>query len=198
MIISILIKNWVFPIAVVLLLLAVVLRIQLIQRTSPLIVLEKDPSTYRTAIVFGAGINRDLQPTKVLKDRLDKTFELYQQGQLDQIMLSGGEARTSNESFIMRDYLVNKGIPSVILFTDEGGVSTYDTLLRAQSEFGIQEAVLITQRFHLPRALASAEMLGMDVIGIAADTQKYRINSLFWWNFRELFAWVWTLIKTSS
>lgn len=196
-IISILFKNWFLPIAVILLILLVALRIQLIHRTSPMIVVEKDASTYRTAIVFGAGINRDLQPTKVLKDRLDKTIQLYEQGQLDHIILSGGEARMSNESIIMRNYLVNKGIPEDILSVDEGGVSTYDTLQRAQSSFNVQQAVLITQRFHLPRALASAEMLGMDVIGIPADTQKFRFNSLLWWNFRELFAWVWTLIKTS-
>ncbi len=197
MIFSILSRSWFISLTVILIFILIASRIHLVHRTAPLIVTENDTSPYRTAIVFGAGINRNLQPTKVLKDRLDTTLELYKNGYLGQILLSGGESRTSNESIIMRDYLINKGIPATLLIIDEGGVSTYDTLMRAQSRYGIQKAVLITQRFHLPRALASAQMLGMDVVGVAADIQQYRINSQIWWNFRELFAWMWTIIKTS-
>lgn len=190
-------KNWLLPLAVLIVVVLVGMRIHLIQRTSPLIVQIADVP-YHTAIVFGAGIDRNQQPTKVLKDRLDKTIELYENGEINHILVSGGEAHSGSESIIMRDYLIKQGIPPALLSVDEGGVSTYDTLARARSQYGIQEAVLITQRFHLPRALASAQMLGMDVVGVAADIQQYRINSQVWWNFRELFAWMWTIIKTSS
>lgn len=192
-----LLKNWLLPLAVLIVIILLGMRIHLIQRTSPLIVHVADVP-YRTAIVFGAGISRNQQPTKVLQDRLDKTIELYVNGRIDTILVSGGEAHTGSESIIMRDYLLNRGISPELLSVDEGGVSTYDTLARAQAHYDIQEAVLITQRFHLPRALASAQMLGMDVVGVAADIQQYRIDSQIWWNFRELFAWAWTLIKTSS
>lgn len=172
-----------------------VLRYQLLTQTASWIKETKPPAAYRTAIVFGAGINPNLQPTKVLRDRLDKTIQLVEQDQLDRILLSGGKIHKTSESTIMYNYLIEHGIPAEMLVRDEKGNSTYDTLLRAKNTFDIQQAVLITQKFHLPRALAIAQELEMDVIGIAADTKTFRTDSLLWWNFRELFAWVWTLVK---
>ena len=172
-----------------------VLRYQLLTQTASWIKETKPPAAYRTAIVFGAGINPNLQPTKVLRDRLDKTIQLVEQDQLDRILLSGGKIHKTSESTIMYNYLIERGIPAEMLVRDEQGNSTYDTLLRAKNTFDIQQAVLITQKFHLPRALAIAQELEMDVIGIAADTKTFRPDSLLWWNFRELFAWVWTLVK---
>ena len=172
-----------------------VLRYQLLTQTASWIKETKPLIAYRTAIVFGAGINPNLQPTKVLRDRLDKTIQLVEQDQLDRILLSGGKIHKTSESMIMYNYLIEHGIPAEILVLDEQGNSTYDTLLRAKNTFDIQQAVLITQKFHLPRALAIAQELEMDVIGIAADTKTFRPDSLLWWNFRELFAWGWTLVK---
>ncbi len=173
-------------------------RIRLVYQTNPYIVKQKDKKTYRTAIVFGAGINRKHLPTKVLRDRLDKTTQLIQAGQLDHILLSGGKTKTSSEASIMRTYLVEYGVPLDILILDENGISTFDTLKRAKQNFQIQQALLITQKFHLPRAVAIAQSLGMDVIGIAADTKKFKITSIIWWNCRELFAWVWSFIKIKT
>jgi vancomycin permeability regulator SanA len=170
-------------------------RVRLTLRTRSSIRKVKDPSSYRTAIVFGAGLNKSLTPTKALRDRLDKTIQLADQGQFDRILLSGGQAKETTESVAMRDYLACQGISSELLLIDEEGISTYDTLKRAKTVFHIQQATLISQPFHLPRAIGIAQMLGMDVIGIAADTRKFKISSILWWHFRELFAWIWSLIK---
>lgn len=178
-----------------LILLLTMIHVRLVHRTEPFILKQKEKPSYRTAIVFGAGINRVLSPTKVLLDRLDKTVQLAQQDHFDQILLSGGKARDTSESAIMQSYLIQHGAPAELLLMDEGGISTFDTLKRAISTFNIHQAVLITQRFHLPRAIALAQTLGMDVIGIAADTRKFKFTSRVWWYFRELFAWVWSLIK---
>lgn len=182
-------------IPIVLILTLLMLRAHLVHKTKPFIVEQKEKYAYRIAIVFGAGINRALLPTKVLLDRLDKTIQLAQQDQFNCILLSGGKTRSVSESTVMRTYLVQHGISADLLLMDEDGISTLDTLKRARSDFDIHQAVLITQRFHLPRAIALAQTLEMDVIGIAANTRKFKITSRAWWYFRELFAWAWSLIK---
>jgi len=170
-------------------------RINLVRQTKPFIIKQKKKTTYRKAIVFGAGLNRNLLPTKVLRDRLDKTIQLVQAGQLDRILLSGGKAKKISEPKAMYSYLVERGINPNLLILDEEGISTFDTLKRAKQYFQLNQLLLITQKFHLPRAIGIAQQLDMDVIGIAADTKSFKINSIVWWYFRELFAWIWSLIK---
>ncbi|MGV8025052.1 MAG: vancomycin high temperature exclusion protein [Anaerolineaceae bacterium] len=182
-------------IPVVLILFLMMLRAHLVHKTKPFIIKQKGKTTYTTAIVFGAGINRALFPSKVLLDRMDKAIQLFQQDELNCILLSGGKTRSLSESAVMRTYFLQHGIPSDLILIDEDGISTFDTLKRAKSEFNIRQAVLITQSFHLPRAIALAQTLEMDVIGIAADTRKFKTTSRVWWFFRELFAWPWALIK---
>ncbi|RJQ43845.1 MAG: YdcF family protein [Anaerolineaceae bacterium] len=193
----VLFMQWLLFVLLILILFLIILRIQLIKQTRSLIVRQKDPSSYRIAIVLGAGVNANLSPTKVLRDRLDKTIQLIEQGQFDQILLSGGKVRSTSESIIMHAYLIQHGIPSEMLIIDEEGISTFETLKRARTLFQIEQAVLITQEFHLPRAIALAQKLKMNVIGIPADTKKFRFSSLAWWHIREIFAWVWSLVKVN-
>jgi SanA protein len=176
----------------------VCVRWHLVRQTKACIFKQKDPATYRTAIVFGAGVNRELFPTKALSDRLDKTIQLVKEGQFDRILLSGGRTKTSSECAIMQAYLVNHTISPQLLLLDEEGFSTFDTLLRAKNVFHIQQAALITQRFHLPRAIGIAKMLKMDVVGISADLQRYKLSSRIWWSVREALAWIWSVIKVKT
>jgi len=196
--ISLLFKSLLIISLVILLPFVILLRIRLVKQTDPYIVDSKENDAHRTAIVFGAGINARQSPTRVLKDRLDKTIQIYQQDQIDTILVSGGPARSTNESLIMKAYLEDHGIPSQAILDDGEGVNTFQTLVRAKEEFNIHDALLITQNFHLPRAIAIGKHLDMDVIGIAADTVNYRINSLIYWNFRELFAYILTLYRLSQ
>ena len=173
-------------------------RINLFHQTSPYIVKQKESNTYREAIVFGAGLNRNLKPTRVLRDRLDKTIQLVQAGQIDHILLSGGKGKRISEPEAMFSYLVERSIDPSILALDEEGISTFDTLKRAKQYFQMDQALLITQKYHLPRAIGIAQQINFDVIGIAANTKSFKINSIIWWNFRELFAWIWSLFKIKT
>jgi SanA protein len=124
----------------------------------------------RVAIVFGASVfgNGELSP--VLEDRVDTAIELYRAKRIDRILVSGDNRHPSyNEPKAMRDYLVSHAVDQKDVIVDYAGRSTYETCLRAKEVFGLKRAVLVTQRFHLPRALYIANELGLDAIGVPGD-----------------------------
>ena len=126
----------------------------------------------RVAVVFGASVlgNRSLSP--VLADRVETAIELYKAQKIDRILVSGDNRHPSyNEPRAMHDYLVAHGIPSRHIVIDNSGRSTYETCLRAREIFGLRQAVLVSQSFHLPRALYIANELGISAIGMAGDLQ---------------------------
>lgn len=141
----------------------------------------------RVAIVFGASVlgNRILSP--VLADRVRTAIDLYQEGKVDQILVSGDNRHPSyNEPKAMYDYLVSHSIPARDILIDNSGRSTYETCLRARQVFGLRQAVLVTQGFHLPRALFIANQLGLNSIGMAGDL---RLDNQFGYlNVREFAA----------
>lgn len=141
----------------------------------------------RVAVVFGASVlgNRELSP--VLADRVTTAIDLYQSKKIDQILVSGDNRHPSyNEPKAMYDYLVSRSIPSRDILIDNSGRSTYETCLRARQVFGLRRAVLVTQGFHLPRALFIANELGIDSIGMAGDLQLD--NQFGYLNLREVAA----------
>jgi SanA protein len=124
----------------------------------------------RVAVVFGASVfgNGELSP--VLEDRVDTAIELYRARQIDRILVSGDNRHPSyNEPKAMYDYLVSHAVDKKDVIVDYAGRSTYETCLRAKSVFGLQRAVLVTQNFHLSRALYLANELGLDAIGVPGD-----------------------------
>jgi SanA protein len=138
------------------------------------------------AIVFGAGLWRDGSPTPVLRDRVATAAELYFSGQVEKLLMSGDNSEISyNEPGAMRDYALSLGIPDDDIVLDYAGRRTYDTCFRAREIFGIDEAILVTQRFHLPRALYVCNQLGITASGVPADQRRYNNRSLVWWNLRE-------------
>ncbi len=150
----------------------------------------------RVAIVFGAGLWRDGTPTTVLRDRINTAAELYFKGKVQKILMSGDNSYLDyNEPGAMHDYAVSLGVPDEAIVLDYAGRRTYDTCYRAQAIFGVHEAILVTQKFHLPRALYTCRALGMDVVGVTADSREYRLASLAWWNLRELPATVTALLQ---
>ena len=88
----------------------------------------------------------------------------------------------------MREYAIQLGVPPEDIVLDEAGRRTYDTCYRALHVFDLHSAVLVTQGFHLPRALYTCNALGLSAIGVAADARAYRPRSLFFWNLREVAA----------
>ena len=148
-----------------------------------------DVPARRAAIVFGAGLWRDGSATPILRDRVNAAADLYFSGKVEKLLLSGDNRFLDyNEPGAMRAYALSLGVPEDAIVLDYAGRRTYDTCYRAKAIFGLNEAILVTQKFHLPRALYTCNQLGLDSVGIAADRQPYRNISMLYWNMRELLA----------
>ena len=144
----------------------------------------------RVAIIFGAGLRRDGTPTAMLRDRVLTGADLYFQGKVEKLLMSGDNRFESyNEPEAMRQFALSVGVPHEAIVLDYAGRRTYDTCYRAKAIFGVESALLVTQRFHLPRAVFLCNTLGMDTLGVAADN-CYWNGSPFFWDIREQFATV--------
>jgi len=143
----------------------------------------------RVAIVFGAGLRRDGTPTPVLRDRVDTAASLFFSGKVEKLLMSGDNRfLTYNEPEAMRQYALSLGIPDEAIVLDYAGRRTYDTCYRAKAIFKIDDALLVTQKFHLPRAIFLCNSLGMQVLGVEANTRRFWRGSTLIWNTRELLA----------
>ncbi|NSW51531.1 MAG: YdcF family protein [Anaerolineae bacterium] len=148
------------------------------------------------AIVFGAGLTRQGTVTRVLKDRVDAAATLYNAGKVEKLLMSGDNRFVEyNEPGAMYAYATSIGIPAEDIVLDYAGRRTYDTCYRAQKIFGVSRAILVTQRFHLPRALFTCRQLGMDAEGFDASLTYYLKRSRLIWNTRELPATLVALVE---
>jgi len=145
----------------------------------------------RVAIVFGAGLWRNGSPTPVLADRVTEAANLYFAGKVEKLLMSGDNRFVDyNEPEAMRQLALSLGVHIQAIVLDYAGRRTYDTCYRAKAIFKVDQAILVTQAFHMPRAIYLCNRLGVDSIGIEADLRTYRKASLLYWNARELFATV--------
>jgi vancomycin permeability regulator SanA len=145
------------------------------------------PDGYRAAIVFGAGLQKDGTPSPVLKDRVSTAVMLYETGKVEKILMSGDNRFIDyNEPQAMKDYAISLGVEEEAIVLDYAGRRTYDTCYRARAIFGLQKALLVTQKYHLPRAIFSCNGLGMEARGVVADVREYSNHSLRYWKLREL------------
>jgi len=143
-------------------------------------------------IVLGAGIGPD-GVSQVLGDRLETALALYREGRAPKILLTGDHASPQyDEVAAMKKYLEARGVPTDALILDGAGVDTFSSLARAHRVYGLERAIVVTQAFHLPRALWLARAIGMDADGTEADRRTYR--GAVWFQARELIsrtkAWV--------
>jgi SanA protein len=144
------------------------------------------PASY-TALVPGASVFSSGRPSAVLADRLDKAIELYEHNKIKRFLLSGDHAKPHyDEVNNMKAYLVEHGIPDSIIFTDHAGFDTYNSMVRAKEIFGVDSLIVVTQEFHLRRAIYIARHKGLVVNGFKADKRRY--TSLPYLMFRESFA----------
>ena len=124
-------------------------------------------------IILGAGIWGD-KPSPMLEDRLLEGIKLYQNGVSDKIIMSGDHGRKEyDEVNIMKEYAIEKGIPSENIFMDHAGFSTYESIYRARDIFQAKKVVIVTQKYHLYRALYIANRLGLEAYGVGADPRQY-------------------------
>jgi vancomycin permeability regulator SanA len=145
--------------------------------------------TRGVAIVFGAGLWRDGSPTPILIDRVTAAANLYFAGKVEKLLMSGDNRFVDyNEPEAMRQLALSLGVPDDAVVLDYAGRRTYDTCYRAQAIFGVTEAILVTQAFHMPRAIYLCNHLGVDSVGVESDLRIYRKFSMLTWNLRELLA----------
>ena len=121
------------------------------------------------ALVFGAGVTPNREPTLVLRERIVAAVQLYKAGKVRKLLMTGDNGRAEyDEVTAMKEYAIRLGVPARDIVRDYAGFRTYDSCYRAKVIFGVDDAVLVTQRFHLPRAMFIARRLGMDAVGYVA------------------------------
>ena len=125
-------------------------------------------------IVLGAGLRPDGNPTWMLEDRIKVGDELYKNHAAPKIIMSGDHGRESyDEVNAMKKYAKSEGVPSKDIFMDHAGFETYDTMYRARDVFGAKKVIIVTQNYHLYRAMYAAKKLGLDAYGVSATKRKY-------------------------
>lgn len=126
------------------------------------------------ALVLGAAVYSDTVVSPVFADRLDTAIELYEAGLVKKIIVSGDHGRTTyDEVNVAKSYLSERNIPALDIFLDHAGFNTYNSMYRAKSVFQADSLLIVTQDFHLPRALYIANRLGIEAWGCQADKHEY-------------------------
>jgi len=149
----------------------------------------EDVPVERVAIVFGAGLRWDGTPSPVLRDRVATAAQLYSSGKVRKLLMSGDNRFLDyNEPGAMRDFAIQLGVPAGDIVLDFAGRRTYDTCFRARDIFQVKSAILVTQSFHLPRAIYVCNILGVPAVGVPADQRSYRRPARLFWNLRETLA----------
>jgi vancomycin permeability regulator SanA len=140
------------------------------------------------ALVFGALVDGD-QPSAFLAGRLDAAAGLYHRHQVGTILVSGNDDHHGyDEPDVMRRYLIAHGVPAAHVVADHAGYDTWDTCLRARRVFGLRQAILVTQTFHVWRAVALCRADGVDGYGVGVDSMSVGFGSTVYGYFREYFA----------
>lgn len=125
-------------------------------------------------IVLGAGLKPDGTPSLMLTDRLLVGDELYHKNAAKKIIMSGDHGKkTYDEVNTMKKFAIKEGVFSQDIFMDHAGFETYDTMYRAKEVFGAKKVIIVTQKYHLYRALYAAKKLGLDAYGVSATKKKY-------------------------
>jgi len=124
-------------------------------------------------LVLGAAVNGDT-PSKMLQDRLDVAIALYNERVADKLLFSGDNGQVNyNEVVAMQKYALEAGVPAEDIFLDHAGFSTYESMYRARDVFLVESAVVVTQKYHLYRALQIGRALGLTVRGVASNQEEY-------------------------
>ena len=138
-------------------------------------------------LVLGAGLQPDGKPSPMLSERIRTGVALYKAGASARLLMSGDHGTKGHDEVnAMKDAALAAGVPSEAVFMDHAGFSTYDSMYRARDIFGAKKLVVVTQEYHLPRALWIARRMGLEAVGVACDTQRY--SGQLYRELRELLA----------
>lgn len=152
---------------------------------------------YDCILVLGCGVHGDT-PSHMLEDRLLQGIELYHSGASDKMLMSGDHGREHyDEVNVMKDFAIGKGVDSSDIFMDHAGFSTYESMYRAKEIFQAEKILIVTQKYHLYRAVYNARALGLDAYGVASDPRTYVGQT--YRDIREILArnkdFIYTIIK---
>ena len=125
-------------------------------------------------LILGCGVRDTGEPSLMLRDRLDMGLKLFENGASNRLLMSGDHGRVEyDEVNVMKDYAVERGVPSEAVFMDHAGFSTYESMYRARDVFCAKRIVIVSQGYHLYRAVYDARALGLDAWGVAAEEIRY-------------------------
>ncbi len=126
------------------------------------------------ALILGCGVRPDGTPSDMLRDRLITGINLYKDGKIKKLIMSGDHGRKNyDEVNVMKQFAVSLGVPSEDIFMDHAGFCTYDSVCRAKEIFMADSIIIVSQKYHLYRALYIADMLGISAKGVPADLHSY-------------------------
>ena len=155
-----------------------------------------DGKKYSAILVLGAGLQRDGSPSHMLEDRLKAAVELYRLGVSDTVIVSGDNSGEDyDEVSAMEKYCLDNGIPKEAIVRDDIGFSTYESVYNAVVTMGYTDIIIVTQKYHLYRAVYTAKQMGATADGYGADYRTYRGQPIR--DLREYFARVKDLIKVN-
>ncbi|MBQ9839380.1 MAG: YdcF family protein [Oscillospiraceae bacterium] len=138
-------------------------------------------------LVLGCFVKDDGRPSDMLFDRLTRGVELYDLGAAPKLLMSGDHGREEyDEVAAMKQFAIDEGIPSEDVFMDHAGFSTYESIYRAKEIFQADKILIVTQEYHLYRALYIADQLGVEAYGVSSDYHTY--VGQFIRDFREMLA----------
>jgi len=165
------------------------LRVGMLVYSRPKTYLAGEVPNAPAALVLGAGLNRDGTPGLVLRDRVRTAAELYFTGKVDKILMSGDNSSENyDEPGAMQEFALSLGVPEQDIVLDFAGRRTYDSCYRAKAIFGLDQVIIVTQAFHLPRAVFLCNAFDIKADGVPADDANYRRSSYTYWWVREVLA----------
>lgn len=154
-------------------------------QAEPLIRQARDLAHAQTAIVLGAFVSPEGELCPMLEDRVETAIQLYKAGKVDSLLMTGDHGKADyDEANAMKRYALKKGVPADKIFTDHAGFNTYDSMVRARQVFGVETAVVVTNGFHLERAVFLAQTQGIKAEGVVADLRPYS----YYYGHREFLA----------
>lgn len=140
--------------------------------------IEQYRGSFDAIVILGAGVRPGGVPSDMLRDRLEVGNELYFAGFSDKMLMSGDHmGRDYDEVSVMKRYATEAGVPSDAVYLDHAGLSTYDSIWRLAKIFGAKKVLIVTQSYHLPRALYLARAFGIEAYGLSADLRPYRAQA---------------------
>ena len=147
----------------------------------------KEQNRFDCILILGAGVKNN-EPSKLLKDRLDKTIEIYNQNRNIKIIVSGDSQNPSNydEITVMRNYLINNGVDKDNIFEDKYGISTYDSIYRIKDIVKNKKIIVITQKYHLYRSVYIAREF--DLVAVGVSSKEYKYPGQLYRDIREILA----------